>query len=377
MITKFILISCLILFVLFRLFLNLDTDPIARWDEETNAQVVLELVNNSSFPYLTLNTEPFFEKPPLWYYITADIVKNFGYNNFTLRIVSAVSGLLLFLLTAVISWKWYGPVGSIVSIIVLATTEQLFINNVGGYFSTHTLRSADSDALQILFLIASMYCFGLAQANIRTLYLGFVFSGLAFLTKGPVGLLPPLVYIIYMLSMATLRTKNKEPRNKPSTKNQVPRTSNQFSVLSSRSWVSGFLLFCLIVLPWYIVMFRTFGFPFLQEHFGYHMIKRVAEPLEGHSQEWWFYLEFLFNKKVYLWTWIFIASLIFLIEKSKHSLKEYKTFAPLVFVVSLLLITTLTHTKLAWYILPIYPFIAVFIGNAFQELYNHFISGKI
>ncbi len=116
----------------YRIFFNLLQAPVERWDEQTNIEVVINSLSHKSFPVLYIDDKPFFEKPPLWYWITAIVVKSVNQSPFSMRLLSAVSGVGVILLTVFLAWRWWGVYAGISSWIVLLTTNQLFVTNAGG-----------------------------------------------------------------------------------------------------------------------------------------------------------------------------------------------------------------------------------------------------
>ena len=68
-----------------------------RWDEQTNIEVVKDTIQGQSI-FLKLNDENFFEKPPLFYYLSIIISPITGIEN-SGRFVSVISALgIVFLL---------------------------------------------------------------------------------------------------------------------------------------------------------------------------------------------------------------------------------------------------------------------------------------
>ncbi len=335
---RLFIIFALSLVTVYRLFFGLGDKPIERWDEETNINVVSDSITQNNFPVLYLGSKPFFEKPPLWYFLNSVIAKTSGISNTSMRLTSAVSGLLIILVSAYLAWYWWGNIAMIITWTVLLTSEQLFTTNVGGYFATHTLRSADLDALQILFLLIAFLAAVQMKGRLVPLILG-ISSGLAILTKGPMGLLP-----IVFLSILLL-TKRK---------------------IDWRSLLISWLSLALVVLPWYTFMTIKFGNDFLLENMGYHISERVLTPLEGHQASIWFYGEILGSGNIFPAGILLLISLVWIVVRKKY--KNRRLFFLTLMVISCFVIPSIVQTKLAWYILPIYPFAAMLIGAFFEDV---------
>jgi 4-amino-4-deoxy-L-arabinose transferase-like glycosyltransferase len=314
---KFFVCLFLVFVSLYRCFWNLNSASFERWDEATNVAVVSETLSLNYFPILIYQGKPFFEKPPMWYYINIPVAALIGVSTVSMRMVSAAAGLAVILLTARLAWQWWGPVAGVVSWIILLTTQHLFITNPDGIFSTHTFRSADLDALFLLFIVAS---FGAK----RTVWKG-IFAGIAVLTKGPLGFVPII-------------------------------SAGRKSFPAAVGWA------LIVSVPWYLFMTGTFGFPFLTAHFGYHIVERLFIPIEGHDNSPWLYTRLLINRQVFLSWELLIGSLIWLIAGKK--LSDVRILNSVMMTVILFFLPTIAQTKLAWYILPIYPFAALLIAAA-------------
>lgn len=323
------LLLIIILLSIFFGFINLGAKPLERWDEETNARVVHSIINEGRFE---LDGKVFTEKPPLWYYLTAFIVRVFGENNYNLRIVSAVSLVLINILIFIVCEKKYSKWVAFLSAISLVAARQ-FIGVGLNIFSTHSVRSADLDLLQILFILVSFYT--LYNKTRYRIFLTSLFSALAILTKGPLGILIPILYLVYAL----IRKEN---------------VSEAIKII---------ILSFLMILPWHIAMILYYPDEFLTSYINYHLFSRTLMPIENHSGSILFYIELILNP------FIFFAGIIFLNIKKifKDINKDIFEFIIILFPLSIIVIFTIVQTKLAWYILPIYPFIIILMAKLIYE----------
>ena len=81
-------------------YFGLGNQPVERWDEETNIKVVTDTAALKYLPVLYLGQKPFFEKPPLWYFVNLGLAGTFGISPESMRMTSAISGLLIILISA-------------------------------------------------------------------------------------------------------------------------------------------------------------------------------------------------------------------------------------------------------------------------------------
>ena len=310
-------------------FINLGSPSLERWDEVTNAKVVHSIVNEGKFE---LDGNVFTEKPPLCYYMTAIIVKIFGENNLTLRAVSALSFVFISILIFIICEKRYSKRLAFIAALSIAGVRQFM--GIGLHiFSTHSSRSADLDTLQILFMLLSFFI--LSEGKKHKVFLTALFSALAVLTKGPLGLLIPILYLAFTM------IKKKD-------------ISEAVKII---------IITILIVLPWHIAMSIYYPDEFLVSYINYHIFSRTLMPIENHSGSTLFYLELILNP------FIFFGGIILLNTRKvfKDLTKDIFEFILILFPLSIIVLFTIVQTKLAWYLLPIYPFLIFLISKIIYE----------
>lgn len=308
---------------------GINSNKINTWDELTN----IEVVNESSGLELMYSGKSFFEKPPLWYWAVGLMNSFLGNHLWVFRLPSAMSAAGI-VITLYIFLKKRGTRLSafLVSIAFLLIPQNL-ITNFGGYFSSHTFRSADLDAMQIFLIFLSSL---LILEDRKHWIFSCMLLALAFMVKGPLALVFLVVNSIFFF-----------------------RDRLEFDL---KAFILGIFLFFLITAPWHIYMFYTFGDNFVDSYFGYHLISRSVDTIEKHSQPMWFYLKIFFDFRMNPFWPVFVIAIF------KNNLqKEYLRYS-LIVVVALLVLFTVVGTKLAWYILPVYPYMLLFIHGLFSNL---------
>lgn len=165
-------------------------------DEGSNAEAAREMVESGNWMSPTLNYEPRFAKPAFTYWIMTGFYHLFGINETSARLHAAVFGLLLIGLTygflAVVRGSWFALVGSLM---LALNIEIVAISRV-----------ALTDSVLIFFTTLSLYGFWLGlyhEERFRpAIWLFYVGMAFATLTKGPVGLLVPMLAAGTYLTMA-------------------------------------------------------------------------------------------------------------------------------------------------------------------------------
>lgn len=325
------LLLLLLLFCGLILILNLGERDVERWDEYTNIQVVQE----SSGIYLSFQSEKFFEKPPIWYWLTRFLTNVLGDEIWVYRLPSALSGSAIVALIYQFLKTRTNKTSAFIAAISFPLIPHNILVNPSDYFSTHTYKSADLDGLQILLIFLS---FVLLQTKRKYWILSCILLGLGFLVKGPLVMIFLAINSLFFVS------------------------SRKFSRKELIKLFLGLIAFGIIVLPWHLFMFMNHGSEFTDVYLNYHIIERMNEGIEGHGHPIWYILKVFFDFRVNpFWPLIILA----LLNKKIYSV-NYLRFSILAIIV-VLIIFTIVETKLAWYMLPVYPFMCLILGSFFYK----------
>jgi 4-amino-4-deoxy-L-arabinose transferase-like glycosyltransferase len=232
------------------------------WDEVNFAEISREMIVTGDFLKVQINYQPFFEKPPLFFWLQVLAMKVFGINEFAARFPNAIVG--------------------IITLMVLFRTGTFLFNTRFGmiwalaYFGSvlpHVyFKSGIIDPLFNLFIFLGLYFFlkfkwsreGIVKHEKNRLQffhltLAGLFIGLALLTKGPVA------YLIVILCFAAYWIKVK------------------FKMFISVPW---FIYFSLVA---FVIMFTWFGLemfqngPAFMKEFVVYQLRLFTTPDAGHS----------------------------------------------------------------------------------------------
>ena len=241
-------------------FTNLGGIPLFDLDEGAFSEATRELFERHDFLITTLNGEPRYDKPILFYWLQALSVSLLGWNEFALRLPSALAATGWTLATTAFVARVRDLRTGCIAGIVLATS--LLVALIG--------KSAISDATLNCFLAASMFTIYLYYLESRRRYViaTFVFIGLGFLTKGPIAILVPgAVSLIFFGSYGLWR--------------------NWLAAISDRI---GWLLLLAINLPWYLSVYFRDGAGFIEGFFLQHNLGRFDAAMEGHGGSFFYYI---------------------------------------------------------------------------------------
>ena len=186
-----------------------------------------------------------YDKPIMFYWLTAIAYKIFGFTEFASRFFPAVFGIFGVALAAFGGKKLYSERAGFFSAAILATSLEFFLIS----------KSIITDSVLFLFFNAALLFFylGYREQKGKYYYGTYLFCALATLTKGPIGfLLPGLIIFLFLLSQ------------------------NSWRELKNMKLFSGTLLFLLIAVPWYLAMYFFHGSDFLNVFFGTHNFLRAT-----------------------------------------------------------------------------------------------------
>jgi len=152
--------------------------PLTSIQEARRAEIVQEAVKLGNWLLPTLNGKPYVVKPPLYVWVTGLLAWLFGIKEAVLRIPSFLSALGIGILLYRMAQKLYGRSEiTLLALLILFSVSKFF-------FFAHR---AETDMWLAFLYLTSFYAFWnyLLEEKTRFVYLGYFTAGLAALTKGP------------------------------------------------------------------------------------------------------------------------------------------------------------------------------------------------
>ena len=308
-------------------------------DEGRYAEIPREMVASGDWLTPRLDGLKYFEKPALQYWATAAAFTLFGEHQWTARLWSALTGLLGILATWFTARRLWGEGAALGGAGVLAGS--LLYGLIG---HVNTLDMGVS-----FFLSAAVFAFVLAQhdgasprENRNYMLAAWLAAALAVLSKGLIGLvLPGTALVVYSL------------------------WQRDFSSWRRLHLVPGLALFAVVAVPWFVaVSIANPGYAqffFIHEHFQRFLTKEA-----GRYQPIWYFLPILI---VGMAPWL-IA--LFSAPWSAARREPLQRFQPLrfllVWIVVVFCFFSVSDSKLASYILPLFPALAALIGWHLEQL---------
>jgi 4-amino-4-deoxy-L-arabinose transferase-like glycosyltransferase len=276
--------------------------------------------------------EPFFDKPPLTYWLMAASFRAFGFSAGAARLVPAFATLGVLLATLWLGTVLFDRRTAVVGTIVLATT--------GAFVGFGHV--AMSDMLLALFSTLAVAIAARAVAGGANPAWPVAFAvalGLGFLTKGPIALLLP------GLGIAWLAVRHRASLPRP-------------HLLAA---AAAPLVFAVLAGSWFVLVYRRLGWGPLEHFFLRENLQRFAASTYDAQLPFWFYVPTYLAEGA---PW----SLLFPLAAWHAWRREGTPGRFLLGWLALMLVPlSLSRGKIDYYLLPFYPAASLVIGRMFVQ----------
>lgn len=332
-------------FVWVLFFLDLGGLGLVGPDEPRYAQVAREMAASGDFVTPRYFGEPWLEKPVLYYWLASAAYRLFGVNEFAARLPSALAAVLGVFCVYLVGRRREGPMEGVFSGLVLAASIL--------YFSLARAASTDmvfSAAMAVAWTALFFLLFGdkglwrnspASGAQRGLLPTFYAFLGLATLAKGPAGLVLPLVSLAVFLGI-----------------------TGRVELAARFRPFTGMMVLLAVVLPWYGLCTLANGWGFVEEFLIRHNLERFFTDRYEHPQPFWFFPAVALIG-FFPWSLQLIPSArgLFRHEDRWRSLAGAQDLFLWLWLLTPLVIFSLSRSKLPGYLLPAAPAIALLIGH--------------
>ncbi|MDP3352562.1 MAG: glycosyltransferase family 39 protein [Flavobacteriaceae bacterium] len=310
--------------------------------EARYAQISKEMLDSGNYIEPTELGIKHFHKPPITYYITTFGYQLFGINEFGARFFLQFSLILQLILVYLIAKLLYQKeVIAFAASIIYFSFPMVIIS----------VRNLTTDAYLNTFILASLYFLIRYRSSQKPifLYLFYLFLGLIFETKGPVGLIIPLTFII------TTKIINQE---------KIQQNIHQYL---------GLILFLVVSSAWFILLINK-NEGLLSYFVNHQLIDRVAVDNFKRGEPFYYYL---------ILVPLMGIPLIFLFFKNFSSrFKQFyqqKTteFSLLISIILFFVILSMSTSKLILYVLPIFSILSIIMAKHFYTIPEKWIRAFI
>jgi len=295
------------------------------WDEGYRSVVVREMVQTKDWIYPMRFGKPYLTKPPFGYWVSAVGPLTFGkINEFTLRfpmaLFSALSVPLLYGVVRELSSRRIEAIMTAgVYMTLLPVVRHGRLQMFDGFINT--------------LLILSLFCvLRSSKSRVWALGIGLSLAGIA-LTKGILAI--ALGGIVFAFVVLDRRWKFFQ---------------------NPYLWI-GLAVGISLTAGWNVAQWQRYGEVFLQKHLGTQNIARIATAVDGHSGPPWTYFVHIAQ---YTFPWIlFWPGGLFLAWKSRRTSMGCLVLAGTILYMGMI---SIMQTKLSWYAMPVFPFMAIAVG---------------
>lgn len=330
-----LVVITLILAALFSI--GLASHPLEVPDSARYAEIPREMLARHDYITPHLNGIKYFEKPPLFYWLQVAGLKFFGVNEFGASFANALMGLVCCAITYLAGRRLFGRQSGILASLALGTSILYFA----------LIHIITLDLTFTTFLTGALFCFLLGTRSppatwSRNCYFWGMYSSIALatLTKGLIGLVfPALIIGCYIIIFNDWK-----------------------NLLWHYCLPTGILLFLAIAMPWHIFVQvknpEFLHFYFIEQHFLRYLTSYALR-----EQPWWFFSAVLLSG-LYPWIAFLPQAIIFHLPANLKQLPAFR--APLFLLLWPALIFVFynfSHSKLIPYLLPMFPPLAVLVGN--------------
>ncbi|WP_336041576.1 glycosyltransferase family 39 protein [Acinetobacter dispersus] len=316
--------------------------PLSVPDEGRYGDISRAMLESGDWLIPRINGLPFMHKPPLLHWLSTAFMEIFGLHAWVLRLIPTLAGCMMLISLFVFLKKHVSEHIAQLTIIILATSLLFYGSSE---YINHDLLVAS----WITVCILSFVDFSLSGKK-TVLFLGYFAAAAGFLSKGLIGvLIPGLVLLPWLLYTRQWK--------------KIPTLLNPF----------GILFFLALTAPWvYQVQLK---YPqFLHYFFIDQQFSRFSSNGFNNKQPWFFYYLILF---VSFLPWFFVNRFRFSKRIFQASLPSSLLALCLWWFISVSIFFSIPPSKLAGYILPAVPPLAILLAVTVRPILDNFDKSKL
>lgn len=317
-------------------FVNLGDTALTNWDEAWYADITRNLVKTKEVFLLFWHFKPYYDHPPLFYWLSSLSFWLGNGSELSIRFISALFGLSTVWLTYYFGRQWYNRRVGLISALVLLSSIQFLFRS----------RQGNIDSLLVFLFSATVFSFyNMFVKKSSAIVSGFIL-GLTLLTKMGIGLLAPVIVAVCLVLTGQLK------------KFSIQKTA--MAVL-----VAGATIF-----PWYFTQWSYYGNEFISRHISVLITSRLFSALSPSMLNFWWFIPVL-KSGLKLW-FLFLPPAA--VVTGYLSLRQRINLLPLIWLAVIFLFFSLAANKDSWHILPLYPAAALMIGIFIDNLMDRTVK---
>jgi 4-amino-4-deoxy-L-arabinose transferase-like glycosyltransferase len=322
-------------------FTWLGSYPLFTPDEGRYSEVAREMLLSGDYVTPRVNGVAFLDKPALYYWLQASSMHAFGINEWAIRFFPALFGIAGCLLSYVAGRTLFNRRTGVLAASMLATSPI--------YFCCAHYANLD---LEVAVLISTaLLLFLMAALGTRYRFLlftgAYIFTGLAFLTKGLIAIaFPGMIAGLWIFMLRRWR------------------------LIIDMHLILGIFIIAAIAGPWFVLVQRA-NPEFLHFFFVTQQVTRFLSAAEfNNPTPIWFYLPVVFAGFL-PWSGFLIQSLYTAVYTSKRAIASHAAELFLMLWAGVIFIFfSIPHSKTISYILPVLPPLALLTARYFDARWD-------
>ena len=309
-------------------------------DEGRYAEMAREMLVTGDWVTPRYNGYKYFEKPPLQVWATATTFQVFGIGDWQARLWTALTGFLTILVIGFTGARIYNARAGWIAALVLASSPMWVIS---GHFNSLDMGLS-------AFLVTALCSLLLAQTSNNKIssrnwmWACWVFMALATLSKGLIGAaIPAMVFIAYSIS------------------------AWDWKIWTRLRLFSGIVIYLLITAPWFALVAQR-NPEFLEFFFIHEHLQRFTQDAHSRTGPIYYFVPLLLIGAL-PWVLQIPGSIA---QAWQERRREFSSGWLLVCWFAIIFtFFSVSRSKLPGYIIPIFPALALLIGNRLDRLLGH------
>ena len=301
-------------------------------DEGRYAEIAREMLVTGDWVTPRYNGYKYFEKPPLQIWATATAFNFFGIGEWQARLWTALTGFLTILFIGFTGARIYSARAGWLAAIALASSPMWVI---GGHINSLDMGLS-------AFLVAALCSLLLAQTSQNSsdtrkwMWACWTFMALATLSKGLIGVaIPGMVFIVYSI------------------------TAWDWKIWGRLHIISGTILFLVITAPWFVLVAQR-NPEFLEFFFIHEHLQRFTQKAHSRPGPIYYFIPLLLLGFL---PWIAQAPRA-LIQAWRERNRDFSSGWLLTCWFAIIMgFFSLSQSKLPGYIIPVFPALALLVGQ--------------
>lgn len=307
-------------------------------DESRYAEVARGMIEREDWVIPHLRGEAWLDKPPLYYWAAASSMLFLGETETAVRLPAAMAAMTTCWALAFFGTRLFAFAAGVRSAIVLAASLGMVLYG----------RAAIMDSLLTLALTVGLGAYAIyatVRPSLYWLVIAFTAFGAAVLTKGPIGIVLPVLVIGSFHFLA--RFCHPFDGRLDGRRIFVPVRAHM---------VVSVVFFLVVVVPWQAAILQTLGWEYVEVFLFQHNVDRFLTTVHRHPGPFYYYLPIL---TVALFPWSAFVPVA--IIRAIRGIDPRRSFL-LSWIAVPLVFFSLAGSKLPGYVLPVLPPLALLIG---------------